>query len=209
VARRRFAPIEDVQLVGGALSLDFVNTNGRRDSGSPRERLRSMRDVLVFTERTGVLERRDARALAAALEPAEAERALRRVVALREAVYRLLRSLLEQQPVADRDLALFNRELREASRARELVWSGGAPRWVWNRKPSGVGHLLAPIVISAAELLESPERLTALKKCGECDWLFLDTTRNHSRTWCKTTCGDRVKARRYYRRHRGGGGHRT
>lgn len=204
MALRRFVPIEDLQLVGGALCLDFVNTSGLRESGSPRERLRSLRDVLVFAERTGVLDRKAARAVAGALDPAGVERALRRVLALREAIYRLFRARLAGEPAAKGDLALFNRELREAGRARELTWSQGGPRWTWNPTPTGLGQLLGPIVISAATLLESPERLAPLKKCGECDWLFLDTTRNNSRTWCKGTCGDRVKARRYYRRHRGG-----
>jgi predicted RNA-binding Zn ribbon-like protein len=54
-----------------------------------------------------------------------------------------------------------------------------------------------PIVSAAVELLMS-DRLARLKRCGECDWLFLDESKNGSRTWCKKDCGDRVRARRHY-----------
>jgi len=58
-----------------------------------------------------------------------------------------------------------------------------------------------PTVASAVELLTS-ERLTRTKRCGECDWLFVDESKNRSRTWCKKLCGDRTRARRHYDRIR-------
>lgn len=63
---------------------------------------------------------------------------------------------------------------------------------------------LWPIVHDGAQLLTSP-RIRNLRQCGECDWLFLDQSKNGSRRWCKKTCGDRVKARRYYARARNHG----
>ncbi|QRM54899.1 CGNR zinc finger domain-containing protein [Sinorhizobium sp. BG8] len=45
-----------------------------------------------------------------------------------------------------------------------------------------------------------PERL---KICPNCQWLFLDRSRNRSRAWCDmAVCGNRVKASRHYYRHR-------
>jgi predicted RNA-binding Zn ribbon-like protein len=47
------------------------------------------------------------------------------------------------------------------------------------------------------------DRLQKVRLCGApaCAWLFLDESRNHSRRWCDmTTCGNRQKARRHYRR---------
>lgn len=43
-----------------------------------------------------------------------------------------------------------------------------------------------------------PERM---KICGNCGWLFLDHSKNRSRTWCDmAVCGNRVKANRHYQR---------
>ena len=45
-----------------------------------------------------------------------------------------------------------------------------------------------------------PERL---KICPNCQWLFLDRSRNRSRTWCDmTVCGNRMKANRHYQRQK-------
>ncbi|HEV7317597.1 MAG TPA: CGNR zinc finger domain-containing protein [Ensifer sp.] len=45
-----------------------------------------------------------------------------------------------------------------------------------------------------------PERL---KICPNCGWLFLDRSRNRSRTWCDmAVCGNRNKARLHYHRNR-------
>lgn len=45
-----------------------------------------------------------------------------------------------------------------------------------------------------------PQRL---KICPNCQWLFLDRSRNRSRTWCDmTVCGNRVKASRHYQRQK-------
>lgn len=38
-----------------------------------------------------------------------------------------------------------------------------------------------------------------IRICPNCAWLFLDRSRNRSRTWCDmAVCGNREKARRHY-----------
>ena len=64
------------------------------------------------------------------------------------------------------------------------------------------GQTLAPLVgtLMAAQADGSWARVKACAR-DSCRWLFYDTTRNHSRTWCTSTaCGSREKAKRYYRR---------
>jgi predicted RNA-binding Zn ribbon-like protein len=47
---------------------------------------------------------------------------------------------------------------------------------------------------------QQPDRL---KICPNCQWLFLDRSRNRSRAWCDmAVCGNRAKASRHYHRHR-------
>jgi predicted RNA-binding Zn ribbon-like protein len=64
------------------------------------------------------------------------------------------------------------------------------------------GRALAPLVgaLMAAQADGSWMRVKACAR-DSCRWLFYDTTRNKSRTWCtSTSCGSREKAKRYYRR---------
>ena len=44
------------------------------------------------------------------------------------------------------------------------------------------------------------EAANRVRACGnpECRWLFLDTSKNHTRRWCDMKlCGNRMKARRF------------
>ena len=79
---------------------------------------------------------------------------------------------------------------------------GGGFAWRWKRD-DGLDRILWPVAWSAAELLtEGPlARVREYPGDDNCGWLFLDTSRNGSRRWCDmSTCGNRAKARRYYRR---------
>ena len=57
---------------------------------------------------------------------------------------------------------------------------------------------------SALKLIASPDT-DRLKICPNCEWLFLDRSKNRSRTWCDmAVCGNRAKARLHYRKKRRG-----
>jgi predicted RNA-binding Zn ribbon-like protein len=197
-----FLPIDQIPLVGGRLCLDFVNTTGARRSSAPRERLIAYHDVITWFWRSGLISRGSIPALRrrVATHPTEAFKALNRCRTLREALYRMFLAALDEKSPADRDLELLNRTLAAGATSRRLVYTGSGIRRTWVPNPKRLDWMLYPAAESAAELLTSPD-LERLKKCGECDWLFVDTTKNESRLWCKKACGDRVKSRRYYERH--------
>jgi predicted RNA-binding Zn ribbon-like protein len=57
-------------------------------------------------------------------------------------------------------------------------------------------------VRSALRLIAMPDP-ERMKICGNCGWLFIDRSKNKSRTWCDmAVCGNRAKATRHYRRTR-------
>lgn len=57
---------------------------------------------------------------------------------------------------------------------------------------------------SALRLIASDDT-ERLKICPNCEWLFIDRSKNRSRTWCDmAVCGNRAKARLHYRKRRGG-----
>ena len=56
------------------------------------------------------------------------------------------------------------------------------------------------ILHAAMALAFSPE-MERVRICGNCGWLFIDTTRNANKRWCTTDiCGSRTKARRTMQR---------
>jgi predicted RNA-binding Zn ribbon-like protein len=60
----------------------------------------------------------------------------------------------------------------------------------------------AATVHSTLRLIAMPDE-ERMKICGNCGWLFIDRSKNKSRTWCDmAVCGNRAKANRHYRRKR-------
>lgn len=56
------------------------------------------------------------------------------------------------------------------------------------------------VALSAVRLLER-DFSERIRTCPNCDWLFLDRSKNGSRVWCDmAVCGNRHKARLNYRR---------
>lgn len=201
-----------VKRVGGAPSLDFINTVRGRVSapGPPRgkdfadrivgERLDSYAALLNWTEFAHVMTSRETTALAheAAARPAEAAAVLRRARRLREAMYRVFKAAIEKWTPRPADLETFNRELR-AARAHERLVAEPAYRFEWSDARGALDRMLWPVVRSAAELLTSPS-LGRVGQCpgDACGWLFLDTSRSGRRQWCDMSdCGNVAKVRRF------------
>ena len=63
------------------------------------------------------------------------------------------------------------------------------------------------IARSAVEILTG-ELYDLVRECAadDCAWLFIDTSRNHSRRWCSmSSCGNRAKVHQFRQRKRAGG----
>ena len=77
----------------------------------------------------------------------------------------------------------------------------GRFEWSWD-DAAGLDAPLWPLIHSALELVTSGP-LERVSQCGRCRWLFLDTTKNHSRRWCSMEgCGTDAKMERYVARRR-------
>ena len=92
--------------------------------------------------------------------------------------------------------------LRQAIDRLEFTVRAGVGAGLEVAATTPAGRALAPLA-GALMAAQADRSWTRVKACARdsCRWLFYDTTRNRSRTWCtSTTCGSREKAKRYYRR---------
>lgn len=196
------------KLVAGELCLDFANTADWHAAAEPKETLTSYEALVSWAGRVGVLDASTARCLQqeAAKHPVAANAALKKAIAVREAIYRIAVGIIEGERPDARDLDTFNRALATALQQRRLVPGPGGLTWAWQAADRGLDQILGPVLWSAAGLFTSGER-DRIGQCADdrgCGWLFLDTTRNRSRRWCAMEdCGNRAKAHRHYRRSRG------
>lgn len=193
-------------LSAGQLSLDFVNTLDDRASASPQEYLNSYNDLLAWSQQAQTVTDAEVRRLREQAEkhPAKASGVLQRAIVLREALFRIFSAAAQGVSPGDEDLNILNTALSEAMCHIRIVPQTGGFQWDWMAGPENLDRVLWPVVRSAADLLTS-EELSDTRVCASenCDWLFLDTSKNHSRRWCNMkTCGNRAKARRHYERTR-------
>src|SRR5579883_452950 len=196
-------------LCGGHPALDFVNCLDNRCGGRGRiESLQSYGDLLRFAHQTQLLDSARTEQIGRAVAAAAGTRALRAAVTLREALATTFYAVLEERSPPSNDLETLDRYFHAADRNRELSWrqTAGEPSgltWAW-RQDEGAAELPVWAVAHAArDLLLSPQmRRVRACEAETCRWLFLDTSKSHTRRWCKMkVCGNRVKARRYQARH--------
>ena len=197
---------DDHRLLGGRLCLDFANTVDGRNGEHPIQYLSRYSDLVYWSVRAGALSEHSAAQLLArsVQEPNAADELFRLALALREALYRVFAAAIAGERAPASDLEVVNVSLAAAMGEARLFVTGETLTWGWRYEDESLNCLLWPIVRSAAELLTSPD-LACVRECPgvDCDWLFLDTSKNHSRQWCAMdSCGNRAKARRHYVRKR-------
>jgi predicted RNA-binding Zn ribbon-like protein len=195
-----------LELIGGRLCLDFVNTATARGSAGYRDYLPAYGALVAWGRHAGAISATQAPILieGAAESPQAAKDALDSAIALREAVYRLLCSAVAKHQPPAAELSCLNRELRDAGIRQVLLAEASGFEWGWEFEPRDLNSVLWPVVRSAAALLTSPE-LSRVRQCARpgCQWFFLDESKNGSRRWCTmAVCGSRVKSQRFYRRSR-------
>ena len=192
------------QLVGGNLSLDFANTMGGKRGVMTREYLSGFNRLLSWANQAGLIDRSQAETLAhrAAQEPAHAAGVLERAIELREVIYRIFAAISHKKAPVQEDLERLNAELaRSLGRLQIGVRKRPAGfEWQWAKNGEGLDSPLGPIARAAAELLTNGHSLGQVRLCqgDTCGWLFVDSSKNHSRRWCDMRdCGNRAKARRH------------
>jgi predicted RNA-binding Zn ribbon-like protein len=186
------------QLVGGQPVVDLVNTLDWRfrESGA-EDLLNTYDDLLRFTEQTGLLTPRQARALRRT-EGSAGSRALQQARELRESAAQVFYAMIDRvEPPVEAVLRL-DRYMHTSQASRVLRWTPSGVKLIWAQEADA----LIPVWLlgqAAADVLTSAT-VSKLRACADagCRWLFLDTSKNHMRRWCDMkVCGNRTKARRF------------
>jgi predicted RNA-binding Zn ribbon-like protein len=196
------------QLLASHPVLDFVNTlDNRFVASGPNELIPEYEDLLAFMEQSKLLEARHLNVLRRRGNTPAASNALRGAHELRERLAAVLYPVAAGQPMVRRSLNALQPYFIEAYAHRELIRAQVSARselhpgveWSWAKSESNAELPLWAVSQCAADLLTS-SALQRVHECGSptCRWLFLDTSKNHSRRWCDMSlCGNRMKARRF------------
>jgi predicted RNA-binding Zn ribbon-like protein len=205
-------------LCGGHPVLDLVNTLDNRFAPTgPIELLPTYGALLMFLQQCRLLEGSTCRVLERQA-PAEGARARAAAIELRESAAAVLYSIVEGSHPPPREIHTIERHCAMAQQHQQLRWNAveaGDPAsqhdadrsgfvWDWQLSPLQSELPVWILALQTSALLTSTE-LSRLRscQCDTCRWLFLDTSKNHSRRWCDMqVCGNRMKARRFQARGR-------
>jgi predicted RNA-binding Zn ribbon-like protein len=183
------------QLIAGHPALDLVNTlDWRFGTRGQQELLTSYDDLLQFTRQSKLLPVSPVAAKNAGAQ------ALKSCIELREALAEIFYARLDRRPSSAAARQRLERFFKEARSRQSLNWTE-SPRlqWEWPAQRSDASLPVSALALSASDLMTSDD-VDLIRACDdpECRWLFLDTSKNHSRRWCEMRlCGNRMKARRF------------
>ena len=196
--------LEELDRIGGHPALDFVNTVNSWAAAEPgAEYLRSYSDLLRWHQLAGLIGSHSTRALS--LGTARAQNlALREALAFRDSLHTLFHAVAAREHLPQAALDHLNAVIQKTASWRRLVASGSNISCGWDFAGAPPAALLGPVAWQAAELLEHG-KIDRIKECPMdegCGWLFLDSSKNRSRTWCSMkTCGNSAKVKRFRVRH--------
>ena len=181
------------QLIVGHPALDFVNTlDWRFRKEGAEELLNTYGDLLLFTEQSKLLTSKQTRELGRFASVAT----IVRCRALREA----LADTFYGRGPSVRSRTTLERYFKAALLEQKLSWKQSPHvEWSWSSVQKHPDLPLWTLAMSALELMTS-QAVSRVRACDnpECRWLFLDTSKNHTRRWCDMKlCGNRMKARRF------------
>ncbi len=201
-------------LQGGTLALDFVNTvSGMRGSPNDRDRLVGFADLVYWAEQVGLIDAARAASLYAleGQQPEGTRQAFAEAIRRRESLHDVALAAVDGRETPEAALAVVNAWVADALAHRKFRALGPSRFGAVLDDDGDLLAFLRPVALDAAELLEDEVSnglvgVCAERDAGRCAWLFLDTTRNHSRRFCSMKdCGNRAKQRRHYRRVKQGG----
>ena len=193
------------ELVGGDPALDLVNTlDWRFREAGPEELLASYDDLLRFAEQSGLLTPRQIRGISRSSPETAQASALVSCRELREAAAEVFYAAVDSRTPAASQIKLLERCYLEARGHQCFAWSGSGLAWNWLASEFSPDLPVWMLAIDAGRLLLS-DHMRFLRACEkpDCRWLFLDTSKNHTRRWCDMKiCGNRMKARRFKAQHK-------
>ena len=185
-------------LIGGRLSIDFVNELGSSSDFSWEQLLHFLLLTrIISTERSAQL-------LALPQnDPQSARALLLKAQRLHGFLAEIFDASLGKQALSRDLIEPINEVLRITEGHDELLQQNGKWALEFVAREGGLDWLLAAIARSAAELIsEGPSARLRICSNPSCGLFFYDNSRTRRRRWCSMSlCGNRHKVAAFSRRH--------
>lgn len=123
----------------------------------------------------------------------------------REFLYSAITELCLERTISAKRLNRINKCLERGALQKRLRHEGGAFYLEEVPQVRGLELMLFRIALSFAELA-ADHRLDYLRQCEnpDCDWIFYDDSKSHTRKWCDNKCASLMKVRKYRSKQKAG-----
>jgi predicted RNA-binding Zn ribbon-like protein len=191
-------PSPALLLLGGRLSLDFVNA-------TPSNAELSWARLIQFLESTNIVSAvRGTQLLSLPQsDPQAAEALLLKARRLGSALHKVFAAMLRKHRIAAEWIEPVNEILRITEGHDELVGQDGSWKIDFIAREGGLDWLLAAVARSGAEIVAEGAH-ARLRHCANpnCGLFFYDNSRTRRRRWCSmAVCGNRSKVATFARKH--------
>lgn len=191
-------------MIGGNAALDFINTASKWSGGDPVDRLGGPLAFGEWAEAADLLDKRDMARLKkeVASGPENAAAFYETAIELRSALYRIFSAAASGGRANEADLSLLDECRVRSARHCRIVQDGDGFRRRCRDEAPALERALRLIVEDAEDLLLNGP-LDRIHACGgeECEWMFVDLSKNGRRRWCSmATCGNEAKVKKFRKR---------
>ena len=192
-------------MIGGNAALDFVNTASDWAT-DPVDRLGGPAGLGIWAGVAGLLDEEDLERMRREIDENEecANRLFEEALVLRSALYRIFLAAGAGEAARQDDLDILNAWKVRAARHCEIRQDENGFRRRCADEAPALERAMRLIVEAAEELLLHG-RLDRLRSCGgdDCEWMFLDQSKNGKRRWCSmATCGNEHKVKQFRKRNK-------
>jgi predicted RNA-binding Zn ribbon-like protein len=194
--------LETLQLTGGRLVFDFINTVNTRLPSPEFDYLKTYEDFISWSEKVKSLSKKRLQSIRhqAMIKPKLTSATFRDVIDVRENLYQLFAAIAQGRVPEASVTETFNKTLSRTFQEINLIFERSGVEVNFNSEDSSLYEPLSVTVKSAYDVLTN-ENFERIRECPRCGWLFLDTSKNGKRRWCDMkVCGSREKALEYYHR---------
>ena len=192
--------VKTMLLDGGCFCFDFTNTLHSRTDKSTYDYINTYNDILDWSERVKLLPNERLRVLRRYTDQnkKEAEKKLKEILDKREVLYTVFSSIIRNKIYDQSTTEEFNNTLSDSLSKLRLQINKQKINIGWDENEIDLMEPLWAVYKNAFDIITSTP-INRIKECKACGWLFLDKSKNNSRTWCNMqSCGSIEKSKRYY-----------
>ena len=120
------------------------------------------------------------------------------LINFRSELFQILSQTCIEKTVSEESLRFFNKYLDRVNLTSKIEYKDNLFKIEMVPDAAGINLILYKIMLSCAELI-CTYNIEYLKMCSnpECDWIFYDDSKSHTRKWCDNKCASLMKVRKY------------